>query len=61
MMSLPGVVGTAATLRDNETCILVMVAKWSVELAELLPDTIDGYAVQVQETGEISAFGETTN
>ena len=58
--SLPGVVGTAATLRVREACILVMVSKRPVQLDQLLPATLDGYPVQIRETGEISAFGETT-
>ena len=55
LMGLPGVVGTAQTLRDGEPCIMVMVAARTPEIDEKIPARIEGYPVRIQVTGEFRA------
>ena len=56
LMALPGVVGTAQGECAGEPCIKVLVVKKSTDLLERIPTSIDGYAVEVVETGEIKAL-----
>lgn len=52
LMAMSGVVGTAQGLCDGEPCIRVFVIKKSDELMGRIPPQIEGYPVDVQETGE---------
>jgi hypothetical protein len=52
LMAMSGVVGTAQGLCDGEPCIRVFVTKKSDELMGQIPPQIEGYLVDVQETGE---------
>ena len=56
LMSLPGVVGTAQGECAGKPCIKVFVAKKTSDLLKQIPSTIEGYKVEVQETGEIRAL-----
>ena len=56
LMALPGVVGTAQGLCDGAPCIIVMVVKRTPELLKQIPDVLEGYTVEVQETGVIRAL-----
>ncbi len=58
LMSLPGVVGTAQGLCDDKPCIKVFVIKKTLELDEKIPDSLDGYPVAIEETGEFRALPE---
>ena len=51
-MAIPGVVGTVQGLCDEEPCIRVFVVESSAELLSRIPPDIEGYPVEVQETGE---------
>ncbi len=55
LMALPGVVGTAQGECEGKPCIKVFVVKKSADLLKQIPTVIEGYAVEVQETGEIRA------
>ena len=55
LMALPGVVGTGQGLRDGRPCIRVFVVKKSSALLKQIPSEIQGYPVDVQETGVIRA------
>ncbi len=55
LMSLPGVVGTAQGECAGNPCIKVFVIQKTDELVEQIPSAIEGYAVEIQETGEIRA------
>ena len=55
LMSLPGVVGTAQGKCAGQPCIKVFVVKKNPTLLKQIPSTIEGYAVQIEETGEIRA------
>ena len=52
LLSLPGVVGTGQGVCQAKPCIKVFVASSTPALLREIPSTIDGYAVEVQETGE---------
>lgn len=58
LMSLPGVVGTAQGLCSGRPCIKVYIVKKSAELVRNIPDTIEGYPVMVEESGEFKALPE---
>lgn len=52
LMALPGVVGTGQGLCAGEPCIRVFIVEKSDELLSQIPSDIEGYVVDVQETGE---------
>ena len=52
LLSLPGVVGAGQGVCEAKPCIKVLVASSTPELLREIPSTIDGYAVDIQETGE---------
>ena len=56
LMSLPGVVGTAIGECTGKPCIKVLVAKKSPELLKKIPSTLEGYPVEIDETGEFRAL-----
>ena len=55
-MALSGVVGTGAGMRDGEPCVAIFVVKKTSELLAKIPATIDGYPVDVRETGQVRAL-----
>jgi len=56
LMSIPGVVGTAQGLCDGQPCIKVLVIKKTSEIEEKIPETLEGYPVEIESTGEIKAL-----
>ena len=56
LMSLPGVVGTGQGLCDGQPCIKVFIVKKTRGLLKQIPAAIEGYTVEVVETGEIKAL-----
>lgn len=58
LMSIPGVVGTAEGLCGRNLCVKVYVTKKTPDLERKIPDTLDGYPVTIEETGEIRALPE---
>ena len=52
LMAISGVVGTAQGLCDGKPCIRVFVVERSAEILNQIPSEIEGYPVEVQETGE---------
>ena len=53
LMSLPGVVGVGVGERTGEPCVTVFVRAKTRRLLARIPATIEGYPVEVEETGEI--------
>lgn len=51
LMDVPGVVGTAQGLCDDKPCIKIYVIELNPELEKKLPGTLEGYPVEVEETG----------
>ena len=56
LMALPGVVGTGLGLCDDKPCIRVFVVEATEELLKQIPEEIEGYTVDVQQTGEFKAL-----
>ena len=56
LMSISGVVGTAQGLCADKPCIKVYVVKKTPDLVKQIPSTLEGYSVEIQETGEIKAL-----
>ena len=55
LMAIPGVVGVGRGEKDGAPTIYVMVERMSDSLRRALPDSIEGYAVELSVTGEIKA------
>ena len=60
LMTIPGVVGVyVGLLEDGETpCIKIMVVEKTPELEEMLPKSLDGHPVVVEESGVIRPLNE---
>jgi len=56
LMSIPGVVGIGKGLYNGKPCIKVLVIGPTLELAQKLPDNLEGYQVMIEDTGEIRAL-----
>ncbi len=56
LMSLPGVVGVGRGLSAGAPCIKVLVVEKTPELVEWIGARIEGYAVEIAESGEIRAL-----
>jgi hypothetical protein len=56
LMALPGVVAVAQGECDGEPCIKVYVTKRTRDLLERIPDSIEGFSVIVEESGDIRAL-----
>ena len=61
LMSIPGVVGTAQGLCDGKPCIKVFVIKKTPELEGKIPNVLEGFPVEVEETGEFRALPKKQN
>ena len=61
LMSIPGVVGTAQGLCDGKPCIKVYVIEKTPELEGKIPDVLEGFSVEVVETGEFRALPKKQN
>ena len=57
-MGLPGVVGVAQGECDGSPCVKVLVASRTAELVREIPSVLEGYAVEVEETGPFRALGK---
>ena len=55
LMNIPGVIGTALGEHDGKPCIIIMVDVKTEDTAGKIPSNIEGYPVQIKETGEIRA------
>jgi len=59
LMSLDGVVGLGigkSKSANNKLCIKVYVEAKKPKLEELVPKEIEGFAVEIEEVGEIIAY-----
>jgi len=55
LMNIPGVVGTAEGSCAGRPCILVLVERATPEVRKGVPSQIDGFAVEIRESGPIEA------
>lgn len=53
LMAIPGVVGVGEGQQAGSPAVFVMVERNTAELDAALPDSLEGYAVVVSETGRI--------
>lgn len=61
LMAVPGVVGVyVGMLDDGKDCIVVMVVTLTPELQRKIPTSLEGYAVKLEETGEIKPLNRKT-
>lgn len=58
LMAIPGVVGVGQGEANGAPTVYVMVISLTDSLRAALPDSIEGYAVVVRETGTIRAQPE---
>ena len=58
LMSIPGVVGTAEGLCDGNPCVKVFVIEFTTELEQKILNILEGYPVELEETGEFEALPE---
>lgn len=56
LMKLPGVVGTGQGERDGRTIILVLVERRTHQLELQIPRRLEGYSVEIRETGAVKAL-----
>lgn len=56
LMKLPGVVGVAQGLQDERPCIVVYVKEKTDAVSAQIPKTLNGYPVQIIESGELRAL-----
>ncbi len=58
LMSMKGVVGTAEGLCNGNPCIKVFVIEFTPEVEQKILNILEGYPVEVEETGEFKALPE---
>lgn len=58
LMAIPGVVGVGQGEQHGHPTVYVMVAQLTDSLRRALPDSLEGYAVQIVTTGTIHAQPE---
>lgn len=54
-MKIEGVVGVGQGEREGKPCLLVLVSRPLGDYADVLPESVDGYAVITEETDPIRA------
>ena len=59
-MAFPGVSGTGQGEKDGRPVVVIYVVRSTPELVERLPRSIEGYTVEVRETGVIRALGDSS-
>jgi len=55
LLAIPGVVGIGQGLCDGVPCLKVLVMERNPEIEQRIPDTVEGYRVEVEVTGRIRA------
>jgi hypothetical protein len=53
LMAISGVQGTGIGEQDGKPCIIVFVRKRDARLKREIPARLDGYAVRIDEVGEV--------
>ncbi|MBT3942771.1 MAG: hypothetical protein HOC77_04930 [Chloroflexi bacterium] len=57
LMALPGVVAVGIGEDSGRPCIVVLVESSDPAIRSGIPGQLDGYAVVVDDSGQITAFG----
>lgn len=58
LMSIPGVVGTGQGICDDKPCIKIFVIETTPALTQQVPKIIEGFPVDLEESGEVRAYPE---
>jgi hypothetical protein len=53
LMAVRGVVGVAVGERGGEPCLHVLVERSTSEVEDRVPSSIEGFTVEIRETGEL--------
>jgi len=56
LMAVPGVVGVAEGEYEDKPCIKVFVVERNSELLRQIPGNIEGYPLQIEESGKFHAL-----
>lgn len=56
LMAIPGVSGVGIGRKDDKPAIVIMVTQLTSDVHAMLPESIGGCPVVVEESGEITAF-----
>jgi hypothetical protein len=56
-MSIPGVVGTGMGEHNGEPCLRIFVRRKTPRLLQKLPTVVDGFVVDIVESGEFRPRG----
>lgn len=54
-MKIPGVVGTGIGESGGKPCIKILASKMTEEIKTRIPKTVEGYAIEIDVTGEFQA------
>lgn len=57
-MAIPGVEGTAIGLFEDKPCIKIFSSKKAEDMRAMIPSTVEGYPVIIEETGAFRALHE---
>ena len=57
-MAMDGVEGTAIGLFEGKTCIKIFSSKKAEDMRGMIPSTIEGYPVIIEETGTFRALDQ---
>ena len=57
-MVIPGIEGTAIGLFEGKPCIKIFLSKKAEDMRGMIPSTIEGYPVIIEETGTFRALHE---
>ncbi len=57
LMAIPGVVGVGEGKSRGKQCIVIFVQDKKADSLRVLPDSMAGYLLTIEESGEFRAFG----
>jgi hypothetical protein len=55
LLGIPGVLGTGEGRAGGQPVIVIFVARRTRELQNRLPSALEGYPVEIRETGDVTA------
>ena len=55
LLGIPGVLGTGEGRAGDEPVIVIFVERRTSELQKRLPSVLEGYRVEIRESGEVTA------
>jgi len=57
LMAVPGVVGVGEGESHGKPCIRIFVVDSNSEALKILPENLEGYLLNIEESGEFRALG----